>query len=105
MIIFLLAGLSLGYIFTPKKDASYEKSIESQLQHSRDQVEQLHKKIKNAERRDSVWISIEMMYQDSLQHSRKETSRWMKIYANIKNTPTPKFSESELDSLIGAIIR
>ena len=105
LLVFLMAGLSLGYIFTPKKDVIYEQSIEAQLEHSRNHVEELHKKMRNADRRDSVWLSIEMQYKDSLGHARKETFQWKKIYANISNTPTPKYNEPQLDTLISAIIR
>lgn len=105
LIVFLAVGLSLGYIFTPKKDVAYEQSIEAQLLHERNMVTELFKKVANAEAREKKWMEIEMLYVDSLKVSRKETSSWKKVYANINKTAAPKYSEPELDTLISAIIR
>lgn len=100
-----MAGIALGYVFAPKKDVAYEQSIEAQLLHERNQVEEFRKKLNNAKRRDSVWFAIEMQYKDSLDHSRYEAIKAKKIYANINNTPAPKWTEPELDTLVSTIIR
>lgn len=105
VIVVLLAGALIGYIVTPKRDRTHEDMIETQLRLKQHEIDEYRKKMINAQRRDSVWMAIETRYKDSLNASRADTKKWKKIYADIKNTPTPKYTESDLDSLISAIIR
>jgi len=104
IIVSLIVGISIGNILTPKKDVAYEQSLEGQINNEKVQAIEWMKKATNAQKREKLWLSIEMQYKDSLERSRKETSKWIKIYANIKNTPTPKYTEPQLDSIISAII-
>lgn len=105
IIVSLIVGISIGNILTPKKDVAYEQYLEGQINNEKVQAIEWMKKATNAQKREKLWLSIEMQYKDSLERSRKETSKWIKIYANIKNTPTPKYTEPQLDSIISAIIR
>jgi len=104
-LIALAAGISVGYIAAPKRNTGYEDQLRLEALRAKDQAADALVKMHQSIVQAREWEALTKKYQDSAAIERKQKLYYKNIYANISHVPTPKYSEPELDSLIGAIIR
>lgn len=105
VLVALLAGASLGHLFTEKRNTAYEQLLEGVAFHERKEVERYKQETIYWQRRDSVWQSVSNQYADSLKVTRAQKAKPLYIYENIGHVAAPDYSEPELDALISAIIK
>lgn len=105
-VILLLAGATVGYLLSPKKDRLTEDLLESekiQLQHK---VQLLDRDKKFY--REMTYEMMEKYHysKDSLKQARESTAKWRKKYEQSQKTRLPaNTTDAQLDSIFTNIIR
>lgn len=104
VILTLVAGISVGYIVAPKRNTAYEGLLQAEILKAQEEAKASKVKEIKALQLAEAYANLKRQYQDSAAIERRQKIYFKNKYASISRTPAPQYSESDLDSLISAII-
>lgn len=112
IILTVMVAYSLGLFMSYRKVRSLENdlgisknSLEKVNERSQYRIDSLALEIRVATGEIERISALRGLIADSLKIERAVANKWRARYEKIKNTPAPRWTDAELDSLIGSITR
>jgi hypothetical protein len=98
----LTLGALIAWALIPHGDGT--KLLEAQKKHHLHEIDSLQRIQSDLAERYSLASRVHAQDSIALVRAHEETNKWHQQYVIIKNTPLVHYTESELDSVVSAIV-